>query len=256
MPRRIQAMIVEDNRQLAESIRSFFVMKNVMEVVEIASDSLDAIEKLKACGPDVIILDLVMPRSDGFVLLEYLNTLQGKSKPEVLVLSSLGHETIIKRACALGAVYYMLKPFSMEDLHERVVHIAGLRETSRTQSIQPFTGVKSIEQCLSTLLSDFGISRQHKGYQYISEAVNLVIAQPDLINNITKRLYPEVGKKLNCSPLAVERSIRRAIEVARISEAAQLDDHSIYDAPSPRHRLSNGEFISLISSKVLNALSN
>lgn len=255
MPRRIQAMIVEDNRQLAESIRSFFVMKNVMEVVEIASDSLDAIEKLKACGPDVIILDLVMPRSDGFVLLEYLNTLQSKSKPEVLILSSLGHETIIKRACALGAVYYMIKPFSMEDLHERVLSIAGIKEPSRARAVPPLGGVKSIDQCLSTLLPDFGISIKHKGYQYLCEAVKLSVAQPDLINNITKQLYPEIGRKLNCSPLAVERSIRRAIEVAFSGETSQVGDHSIHDPPQ-RYRLSNGEFISLLSSKVLSSISH
>jgi two-component system response regulator (stage 0 sporulation protein A) len=109
--------------------------------------------------------------------------------------------------------------------------------------------MKSEDQCIPELLSHFGISSQYKGYQYIYEAVNLVIAQPDLIHNITKQLYPKIGAKFHCSPLAVERSIRHAIEVANNGKPVQCDDNFICGFQDQRHRLTNGEFISLISSK-------
>ena len=250
MSRNIQAMIVEDNQQLAESIRSYFVIKKGIDVVDIASNSLDAIERLKAYKLDVIILDLIMPRSDGFVLLEHLAKLENKRRPEVFVLSSLGNDAFVKRACDLGAIYYMMKPFSMADLHERIVNIIGTGKTSWMRPAHSPNNVRSSDHYLAELLSHFGISSKYKGYQYICKAVNLVITQPDLMNNITKQLYPKIGRDFNCSPLAVERSIRHVIETTYNAGALQSDDNSICDSRAKRQRPSNGEFISIISSKV------
>ena len=256
MSQNIQAMIVEDNQQLAESIRSYFGKKNGIDIVDITSDSLDAIERLKKYRLDVIILDLIMPRSDGFVLLEHLAANENIRKPEVVVLSSMGNDSIIRRACKLGASYYMMKPFSMADLHERILNIVGTGKTSWARSIHSPNSAKTTDQCISELLSNFGISPEHKGYRYIYEAVNLVIGQPDLIKSITKQLYPRIGAKFGCSPLAVERSIRHTIGVA-YNEKALRSDESLALVPHAQHqKFTNGEFISLISSRVQDILTN
>lgn len=123
----VRVMIVEDNPQIADSIRNYLTKKNEIEVVGIAFNSLEAIELLKTAIPDLIILDLVMPKSDGFVLLEFLQRSKFEKTPEVIVLSAVSSEIIIKRACALGAVYYMIKPFSMGVLYERVQDVIGMR---------------------------------------------------------------------------------------------------------------------------------
>lgn len=249
-------MIVEDNQPLVELIRSFFAIKNEIDVVDTASNSTEAIEKLKIHAVDVIILDLIMPRSDGFVLLEYLNT--QKKRPEVLVLTALGREDIVRKAFSLGASYYMIKPFSMEILHERVIGIvtngASILSSAESGGSRRNSDAKTIDYYLGAILSGYGISEQSKGYQYLFEAVKIVIANPEMINTITKQLYPEIGQKFNCSALAVERSIRRVIGDAW-KETIQGDQIADCELPDPQHRPSNSEFISMISTKFLKQLS-
>lgn len=252
MAQNIRVMIVEDNLQLAESIRSFFVKKNAIEVSGIAFNSLEAIEMLKTTRPDIILMDLVMPRSDGFVLLEHLNTWEHEKKPEVIVISSLSHEVIIKRACELGAIYYMVKPFSMEDLHERVLHILGIRSVERTPAAPKIS--HTLDQRISSLFLKIGIPPQNKGYQYLNEAVKMAIAKPELVSSITKQLYPSVGKVFNTSPVNVERAIRHAIESAwesgRLQNINEIFKCTVF---SPSYKPANGEFISIVSTKFLNS---
>ena len=255
MPRNIQAMIVEDNQPLVELMQRFFSVKEGIDIVSTAPNSEDAIEKMKTTRVDVIILDLIMPRSDGFVLLEYLNTLQ--QRPEVIVLTALSDGEIIRRACRLGATYYMIKPFSMEILHERIVGIA--MDSDSVESIETKPGAfqrstdgKIVDHYLETVLSGYGISKQCKAYKYLQEALELIIAHPDFIRSITKQLYPEIGRKYDCSPVAVERSIRRVIEDAWNSETIQRGENPISELFDSKHRPTNREFISLIISKVSN----
>lgn len=225
-------------------------MKNMMKITGIASNSLEAIKMLKVSAPDVIILDLVMPRSDGFVLLEYLNIQQFDNRPDVLVLSSLSNDQIIKRACDLGATYYMLKPFSVSDLHERVLNIAEFERSPRDQLIDSYRDAETIDQCLSLLLYDIGVSGKKKGYQYICESVKLIIEQPKLMDSITKELYPIIGKKYHATPVSVERSIRFAINAAWDNKRT-----SDIDPAADSARPSNGKFISYLASNVLKSTS-
>lgn len=246
----VRIMIVEDNPQLIDSIRSYFTKKNDIEVVGIAFNSLEAIELMKTVSPDLIIMDLVMPKSDGFVLLEFLHESKAEKKPEVIVLSALSHETIIKRACELGAIYYMVKPFAMEVLYERVQDVIGMR------SIKPNKPAESIDtrflnQKVITIFLTVGIPSHIKGYQYLREAVKMVYLEPDLINSITKKLYPRIGGVFNTSSINVERGIRHAIDCAwesgKLNKINELFECEVY---RKNFRPTNGEFISLIADKL------
>lgn len=126
MLEKVEVMIVEDNEQLAESMSVYFESKNNISVTGIASNAFEAIELLKETIPDTIILDLVMPQADGFVLLQYLLTTPLKKKPQVIVLSAMSNEIIMKKACDMGAIYYVVKPFALSILYERIVSLAGL----------------------------------------------------------------------------------------------------------------------------------
>ena len=250
-----QVMIVEDNTQLAEAIKSYFTKKNVIEVAGIANNSAEAIELLKSASPGRYhFRSCYASVEDGFVLLEHLNRADCEKKPEVLVLSSLSHESVIKRACDLGAVYYMVKPFTMEDLHERVQDILGMRSGARAKNVAPEIEY-SIDQRLATLFLKIGIPSQNKGYQYLIEAIKMVIEKPDLINNITKKLYPGIGDLYDTSSINVERAMRHAIEVAwessKLQNINELFECNVF---APNYKPANGEFIALVSTRLLNSL--
>ena len=123
-----KVMIVEDNRQFAGTIQHFFEKKGVFQICGVAHNAQEAIRLLKSVTTDIILLDMVMPQSDGFVLLEYLHKLTETPKPEVIVLTSLNQESVIQRTSNLGAAYYMAKPISLEDLHARCLDVIGFRQ--------------------------------------------------------------------------------------------------------------------------------
>lgn len=250
MPERVRIMIVEDNPQLADSIRSYFAKKNDIEVVGIAFNSLEAIELMKTVSPDLIITDLVMPQSDGIVLLEHLHESKSEKIPEIIVLSALNNEAIIKRACELGAVYYMVKPFAMEVLYERVQDVIGLRTVKSNQQ-EDSKDLRFIDQKIINIFLTVGIPSHIKGYQFLREAVKTVYLQPVLINSITKKLYPRIGDVFGTSSTNVERGIRHAIDCAwesgKLDNVNELFKCEIY---TKNFRPTNGEFISLIADKL------
>jgi two-component system, response regulator, stage 0 sporulation protein A len=249
VPRTIDIMVVEDSRQFAKAIQSFFSIKNIFRISGIAHNSLEAIELLKTLHPDIILLDLVMPHSDGFVLLEYLNATNEGQKPDVIVLTSLNHEAIIKRASDLGASYYMAKPVSLEDLHARCMDLRGIRSpkpviTPAAQNDDPTL------QHLPSVLLEMGIPAQSKGYDYLIEAIRLVRENPDLIYNLTRQLYPLISGKFQVGEKSVERAMRHAIEVAwkrdRLQNANKVIKAIVFTAT---RKPANGEFISIIAKK-------
>ena len=261
MEKRFHVMLVEDNAQLSQSIKSFFNMKKDIEISWIAQNSLKAIELIRKEMPDLIILDLVMPHADGFVLLEHLKETEYVGKPEVIVLSSLNHEAIIKRACEYGAIYYMAKPFSMVDLHDRMLSILTMRdpasnkkqEAEKKEPVQQIEPSRSESLELETIFMNVGISPHTKGFLFLCTAVELVRQNPSFVFNLTKELYPQIAKQCNTTPANVEHSIRHSIDVAWKS-GKLLDLNRIFkiNAFSHQYKPSNGEVISVVT-KLFNA---
>ncbi|OQB23879.1 MAG: Stage 0 sporulation protein A [Firmicutes bacterium ADurb.Bin182] len=242
----IKAMVVDDNEQILESISDFFAMKGTVQISGLAGNSLEAIELFEKNRPDIIILDLVMPKADGFVLLEYLRSLKDGPKPEVIVLTSLSNQSTVQRACDYGASYFIAKPFSVEVLYKRILDIFEVREKSEPIKIP--NQELSISDHVSSLLLKTGISPKNKGYQFLSHAVNIVIKEPELINSLTKQLYPRIAEFFNTKPSNVERAIRHSIETAwangRFSTVNKLLNYDLFDS---RYKPTNGEFISHIT---------
>ena len=247
--RELKAMIVEDNKQFAEAIQRFFAMKEVFQICGVAHNSLEAISLLRNVSPDVILLDLVMPQSDGFVLLEYLHNLVEAPKPEIIVLTSLNHESVIQRASDLGAAYYMAKPISLEDLHARCLDVVGIRTVPQNKAAVQQSSV-STSQHVAAVIFNMGIPSHSKGYEYLVEAICLVSENPDLIYHITKQLYPQIGEKFSTTANSVERAIRHSIELAWKNDKLQNANRVIRSVVfTPQHKPTNGEFISIVVKK-------
>ena len=247
----LKLLIVEDNPMLASNIKDYFEKKENIQIVGLAENGLVGAEMIKAYTPDVVLMDVIMPQADGFSLLERINIMDLDPKPQVIALSALGNENIIRQACDLGARYYMIKPFDMETLYKRVLDLFNMRNIKIGQNITPVRS-KSLDEKITTIFLTVGIPAHIKGYQFLREAIKLVVKEPDMINSITKRLYPGIAEIYDTSSSKVERAIRHAIEVAwtrgKIENINIIFGYNIY---TKNDKPTNGEFIALVSDKLI-----
>ncbi len=237
---KIKLMIVDDDEEFLTSVGAYFADKNDYEVVATATNGEEALEKLSAADPDVVLLDIVMPRLDGYGVLEKI----GRER-RVIVMSALSSGSFVTKAIDLGAKYFLMKPFRFQQLEARIVECMKSSAAVRIKN-------KSLEEKITNIFITVGIPAHIKGYQFLREAIKMAIDNPDVINSITKRLYPEVARRFDTSPSKVERAIRHAIEVAwnrgKIENINSLFGVRVY---SHNEKPTNGEFIALVADKML-----
>jgi two-component system response regulator (stage 0 sporulation protein A) len=253
MSEKIRVMVADDNSHMRSMISECINMQDFAEIVGEACNGLEAIEKLQKLQPDVIILDLIMPMLDGIGVLEKIPDLNIR-KPRVIVLSAIGHENIVQEAMKLGVEYYMVKPFDMDVLCKRIMEMTQERQKgieTRQLQVPQKSAARSLEEEISSIFLTIGIPAHIKGYQFLREAVKMVVDDTELINSITKGLYPGVASRFNTTASKVERAIRHAIEVAwtrgRIENINTIFGYSIY---SKNDKPTNGEFIALLADKM------
>ncbi len=247
----MRIMLVDDNAELRRAMREHLQRQENMRIAAEASTGLEALEALTKTPVDVIILDIIMPQMDGYSFLEELNRQQLDNPPQVIVVSALGRDDFIMRAVEAGARFYMIKPVDMNVLTARIREVCGQAPESSAASRVSLPGrAPSIDEKLASLFLTIGIPAHIKGYAFLREAVKMVIENPDVINRITKELYPGIGKRFNTSASKVERAIRHAIEVAwsrgridTLNKAFGCRVATKEDKPT------NGEFIAMLSDK-------
>ena len=251
----VRVVIADDNLQLQSMIAEYLRQQSGIEVVGTASNGVDAIRLVQEEEPDVLICDMIMPQMDGYGVLKEITLMKLSKRPGVIALTALGRDDFITRAINLGACYYMVKPFDFAVLAQRVFEAAG--ELERADAIgvsirmQTHEGEENLEERIANLFLTVGIPAHIKGYQYLREAVRMVIENPDLMGRITKELYPGIAHRFGTTSSKVERAIRHAIEVAwnrgrieALDEAFGRNVCSLDDKPT------NGEFIALVSDRL------
>ena len=249
---KIRVMLADDNQSILRLLTDFFSRKPEIELVAAVSDGAAILDAVRANAPDVLVMDVILPRKDGFMALEELRGLEGQPRPKVIVLTGLSRDDFIMRAIRLGASYYMVKPFDMHALYSRILEVA--REDTQIASSEepePQPGGESVEEQITNLFLTLGIPAHIKGYQYLREGVRMVLENHEVINRITKELYPGIARKFGTSASKVERAMRHAIEVAwtrgRLDTVNQMYGYKVFakdDKPT------NGEFIALVADKV------
>lgn len=258
---KIKLGIVEDSPQITGMLKDFFQHEEEFEIVMTAADGLDAVAKIEQYKPQIVILDIVLPELDGFGVME---AVRGYI-PKFLILSALSQESFISKALKLGAAYYMIKPFDFLILKKRLLDAVNQGKADRDSSIienimsdyhmaEPLnrTRQKTTEEKITNIFITVGIPAHIKGYQFLREAIKMAIDNPEIINCITKKLYPSIAKKFDTSASKVERAIRHAIEVAwnrgKIENINSLFGVKVY---SNNEKPTNGEFIALVADKML-----
>jgi two-component system response regulator (stage 0 sporulation protein A) len=246
-----RVLIVDDNVSFTEQLRGYFSADEKIGTVDTAFDGREALDKLKTGRYDILLLDLIMPHIDGLGVLEQLKHIAQDPAPAVIVVSAMRNEGMVRRCCALGARYFMVKPVEPEALLKRALEM--VQSEPVTGGIASFSQPpRSLDEKITSVFLVAGIPAHIKGYHYLREGIRMVYFNPQMINRITKELYPGIAKRFGTSASKVERAIRHAIEVAwtrgKIENLNALFGYNVY---GKNDKPTNGEFIALVADKLL-----
>lgn len=258
MSEKTRVMIVDDNKEFVKILTMFVNSQSDMEVVATCYDGMDAVNKLKETKAEVVLLDIVMPECDGLAVLEMMAKEDLQKDLTIVMMSAIGQEKVTQKAIALGATYYVVKPFDMGTLVDRIRDLIESTDEKNyvniAESANNFSkksNIASLEVRVTNIIHDVGVPAHIKGYQYIREAILLAVGDEEVINSITKILYPSLAKKYQTTPSRVERAIRHAIEVAWNRGQIEVHDKIFgYTVNSNKGKPTNSEFIAMIADKI------
>ena len=257
MEKQIRVVIADNNKAYAEMIRNHFQADYRFNVVSVVSDGFDVIEKVETLKPDVLIMELTLPSLDGMSVLsrlreKYTSFNGGGSvkKPMIIAISAMQKESIAGDAVALGADYFMMKPLSAESLVSTITRFYKSKGTAGAV-FKSRSGITDIETMVTETIHEIGIPAHIKGYQYLRHAIMIVVNNLDIINSITKKLYPTVAQDFNTTASRVERAIRHAIEVAwDRGDTEVLNSIFGYTVANSKGKPTNSEFIAMIADRL------
>jgi two-component system response regulator (stage 0 sporulation protein A) len=250
----LRILIADDNKDFCDCLVNYIEKQEDMTVIATASDGTEALQKIISDKPDIALIDGIMPKLDGLGVLEKLNANGSTSSTICIMLTAITDEKITQRAFNLGARYYIAKPFDMELLVERMRQLkepvpASIHTLNGTCS-QPYTAL-NLEARVTAILHEIGVPAHIRGYHYMREAIIMAINDIDVLNYITKELYPAIAKKCNTTPSRVERAIRHAIEVAwSRGQVDAIDSLFGYTVSGHKGKPTNSEFIALIADRL------
>lgn len=257
MNKTVKVLVIDDNKEIASGIKGYIEKTNEheIEIVGCAYDGKEGLEKINALSPDAVILDIVMPVLDGIGVLKAMHMYTGVKRPVVVVLSALAQEHVSGMLSAYGADYYMVKPASYEMLFDRIKMLCNPEAkkipAGTAKALEKEPSPKEMEIKVTNVIHNVGVPANIKGYQYLRDAILMTINDNEMINAVTKQLYPEVAKRHKTTSSRVERAIRHAIEVA-CTRGNEESFYSLfgYTVSTLKGKPTNSEFIALIADKL------
>jgi len=218
-----------------------------IEVVAEASDGQEAFAKMARLKPNVVISDLYLGKIDGVGLIREAKKQLGENFPAFVMLASFNSQNLFEECCEAGAAYCMLKPLDFASLAARVIKLAD-RSRRRGMAQVPTREEADLEAQVTKIIHQIGVPAHIKGYQYLRTAIIMTINNSDVINSVTKVLYPSVAKQYGTTSSRVERAIRHAIEVAwDRGDLDVLNSFFGYTVQNQRGKPTNSEFIAMIA---------
>ena len=255
---KLSVAIADDNERMLRLLENIVSSDKDLSVVGTAKDGEAAYNLIKEKEPDVVLLDMVMPKLDGIGVMDRVHE-EGnlKKTPSFLVISAVGHEQITETAFSHGADYYIMKPFSNEMVLNRIKSIRNVRSVPELKTVNAYEKVKEtspekdLESEITTIIHEIGIPAHIKGYQYLRDAIIMSVQDMDMLNSVTKVLYPGIAKKYHTTASRVERAIRHAIEVAwSRGKMDTIDEMFGYTVSNYKGKPTNSEFIALVTDRI------
>lgn len=255
---KLNIAIADDNERMVQLLDQIVSSDEELQVVGKAGNGEDLIEIIREKKPDVVLLDIIMPKLDGLTVMDRVNQDSNLRKPAFIVISAVSQEKMTEDAFELGADYYILKPFDNETVVNRIkrVRTRQLRNASKTKKISAYESQKvymehNLETDVTNIIHEVGVPAHIKGYQYLRDAIIMSVNDMEMLNSITKILYPTIAKRHQTTPSRVERAIRHAIEVAwSRGKMDTIEELFGYTVSGGKGKPTNSEFIALIADKI------
>ena len=257
---KLNVAIADDNARVVEMLDGILSKDAAIEVVGKAHNGEEVLDIIKKKEPDVVLLDIIMPKMDGLSVMEHVRRDGAvKKQPRFIVISAIGQEDVTEDAFNAGASYYIMKPFdnemvmnkvkgSRERQNARVMHENSYRMVKDTVKEQT---PRNLENDVTDIIHEIGVPAHIKGYHYLRDAIIMSVNDMEMLNSITKVLYPTIAKKYQTTSSRVERAIRHAIEVAwGRGKMDTIDELFGYTVSNGKGKPTNSEFIALISDKI------
>ena len=243
MENRITVVVADADEEFRALLCEVIEKSEEFRVVGVASDGRAALELVQEKKPQILLSEIVLPELDGLGLLDSIASLQ--QKPKTIIISSLYRAEIVRQAVEKDAVFFMPKPFTPESLLER------MRQAMHLSASEPENDLQVLQRKVTALIHDVGVPAHIKGYQYVREAIIIAVMDMDVINAVTKVLYPEVARRFNTTSSRVERAVRHAIEVAwDRGDLETLQRYFGYTVSNAKGKPTNSEFIAMLADKI------
>ncbi|MGI5911128.1 MAG: sporulation transcription factor Spo0A [Syntrophomonadaceae bacterium] len=252
----IKVLLADDNREFCGIMKDYLSSQEDFEIAGICANGMEVLETLEKREVEVLILDLIMPYMDGIGVLEKINDMGLKTRPKIIILTAFGQENITQKAVQLGADYYILKPFNLQVLGDRIKQVVQDRvNTENTSSNSTTTSrpiyPKNLEVEVTKIIHEIGVPAHVKGYQYLRDAIMLVVEEINYLGAVTKELYPTIAQKYDTTPSRVERAIRHAIELAwDRGDIDKINKFFGYTISGEKGKPTNSEFIAIIADRL------
>jgi two-component system response regulator (stage 0 sporulation protein A) len=252
----IKVLVADDNREFCGILKNYFSNSPDFELVDVCTNGIEVVNVIQKAEVEVLILDLIMPYMDGIGVLEKINALNLENRPKIIILTAFGQENITQKAVQLGVDYYILKPFDLEVLGDRVKQVVrDVQKDDRAVSIipvsTPMMSSRNLEVEVTRVIHEIGVPAHVKGYQYLRDAIMLVVEEINYLGAVTKELYPTIAQKYDTTPSRVERAIRHAIELAwDRGDVDKINKVFGYTISGEKGKPTNSEFIAIIADRL------
>lgn len=222
-----------------------------MEAITLPKDGARLLSEISEYQPDVVLADVFMPKLDAIGILKELSSLGLKKKPLIMVMSVFDNPRLEKETLGAGASYYFLKPIDYELLAERILQLTETKKDTVLSTAAKNVSDNQLELMITEIIHQIGVPAHIKGYHYLRESIILCVKDPEMINSVTKLLYPTVAKMFQTTSSRVERAIRHAIEVAwDRGDIDVLNSYFGYTIHNQRGKPTNSEFVAMIADKL------
>ena len=243
MDNRRSVLLADANEEFRGMLREVIEKTEEFAVVGSTGDGTEALQILEQQKPDVAVIDVVLPGTDGLGILRRLKEQEARTK--VIMLSAFCTDQVVAEAMNLGATYFLPKPCEAQTLLDRMNTAFGQPATPEERAVARKNRVTAV-------IHEIGVPAHIKGYQYLREAIIIAVNDLEVINAVTKVLYPAVAKRFATTPSRVERAIRHAIEVAwDRGDLETLQKYFGYTVSNAKGKPTNSEFIAMIADRLL-----
>ncbi|HHY51961.1 MAG TPA: sporulation transcription factor Spo0A [Clostridiales bacterium] len=254
MTSKLKVLISDDTKEFYGKCAAIFHSYDY-ETICAPQDGVEILKMIVDYQPDIVLMEVYMPHLDALGVMKSVYSDKSINPPIFMTISSSTSPTLERELTANGSVYFFLKPIDTDVLVERVIQFAQAKNNQQSwapsTTLRPSRNSPDLEVMVTDIIHQIGVPAHIKGYHYLRDSIIFAIQEPEIINSVTKRLYPTVAKKNGTTPSRVERAIRHAIEVAwDRGDVDILNSYFGYTIHNGRGKPTNSEFIAMISDKL------